>query len=319
VKSDFNYFTLKKVSTAATATANHSSVVCTIGHLMIAAALFTSEPSQAIELHTFLDKIACILGLKENAKPPEKAARRFTANDLKKIDQIVSQAKTDILSTFDKNAQVFPEYFAGTFPPLSFNGTDVLPTRLLPDDPLMAQIANEIYLQLQNREKIADFIELVMRRLLIEKFKFAQASELERLSENGKSMSTDDIGSQVLQALAHEQGWKEIIYLTGINYTDEHFRKMLSQGKLFYDPFGTTFEHTGSAHLLQFLFLTPIIDEKFGKGSTRKFMMSLGSMRDNRLWAEMFDHGPRYFRDFRFPMAFRMLGLVGQSSYFGVD
>lgn len=191
---------------------------------------------------------------------------------------------------------------------------DQIPRQMKPSDEKLAKLADQAAQLLQSRKEILDFVEGTARRAKEERIK-SWSPGVDRVS----FLEAGSIERSVLQQMAHETGWGTISNVRNPLDDPESFRReVLGASQLFFDVQAVGTMHTGSAHLLQWLMITPKLDAEFGPGSAKELWKYLSTEKGFPLWGWMFDRNPNYMRDFRSPRFFYELQLAGENSWFGV-
>ncbi len=247
------------------------------------------------------------------------------AVDFETIDGLTAESRA-VVQAFAKNASDFvrssfktvavkqneallksgrPEIPLGTIEPIE--------ARLLPAESRLAGMVNRVNFLFQDEDSMTRFVEVIA----------TQAAG--RIARQGKLASSESLLTglkgkpQLLQNLASEQGWGPMSSAVETMRPDEFRTQILGRGQLWYDIEGAELSHTGSAHALQWIYVTPILEKEFGPGAAKELLRYFSTPEGFPLWESLFDRGPLYFRDFRAPRAFNMYRLAGPHSWFGVQ
>lgn len=197
-------------------------------------------------------------------------------------------------------------------PEIPFGTIEPIESVLLPKDPRIAGMARRVNFLFQDQASIEKFVSNMAE----------QAAT--RIARSGTMGSAESLlpalrgKPQLLQNIASEQGWGPIGSTSETLRPDEFRRQVLGRGQLWFDFEGAEISHTGSAHALQWIYVTPILEKEFGPGAAKDLLRYFATEEGFPLWESLFDRGPLYFRDFRGPKAFSTYRLAGPHSWFGV-
>lgn len=197
-------------------------------------------------------------------------------------------------------------------PEIPFGVIEPIEGELLPKDARIAGMARRVNVLFQDHESIEKFVSYMAE----------QAAT--RVARSGNLGTADSLlpslkgKPQLLQNIASEQGWGPIGSTSETLRPDEFRRQVLSRGQLWFDFEGAEISHTCSAHALQWIYVTPILEKEFGPGAAKDLLRYFATAEGFPLWESLFDRGPLYFRDFRGPKAFSAYRLAGPHSWFGV-
>lgn len=183
---------------------------------------------------------------------------------------------------------------------------------LIPKDSRLAGMVQRVNFLFQDRDSLANFAGQMAEQAA------KKMAKLGKLESANQLLPTKPGKSQLLQNIASEQGWGPFVETTE-TMLPEHFRtQILTRGQLWYDMEGAELSHTGSAHALQWIYVTPILEKEFGPGAAKDLLRYFSTPEGFPLWETLFDRGPIHFRDLRGPKAFSIYRLAGPHSWFGV-
>lgn len=194
-----------------------------------------------------------------------------------------------------------------------YGDIEPIPAELRPKDPQIAAIAERANALLQSEKDILDFVETMAKR--------AAEPVVRREGENfnpDRMLKSLELRSPMIEKMAREQGWGEIIGVNEILDHDQFRVEVLGTRQLHFDFETDGGRHAVSAHALQWLMLTPKLEAEFGKGAARRLHEYLASPEGYRIWMTSFDRGPAYYRDLRGPYTFMLSGITGNLSFLGV-
>lgn len=232
----------------------------------------------------------------------QQSARSYASNARSEIRQMLR------LATEDYNRGLLPSKA------IRYGVVQILPDSILPSNPRQAAMVQRAMILIQSEDVILDFVEETARRSALHRLT-ASAAPLD--PTHPMKLVAGDIS--LLQTLANEAGWGEITRVSKL-YQPEQFRTtVLLPGKLFYDETGPRIQHTASAHVLQWLMLTPRLEKEFGAGSAQELWRIMSTPEGQRYWTLILDQGFGYTRDLRGPQAWGVTGIVGPNSWLGVD
>lgn len=199
------------------------------------------------------------------------------------------------------------------YPVRPYGDIEPIPADIRPKDPQLAAIAERANAILQSEKDILDFVETMAKRA---------AEPIAR--REGANFNPDrllrslELRSPMIEKMAREQGWGEIIEVEEILGHDQFRIEVLGTRQLHFDFETDGGRHAVSAHTLQWLMLTPKLEAEFGKGAARRLLNYFSSPEGYRIWMTSFDRGPAYFRDLRGPYTFVLTGMTGSHSFLGV-
>ncbi len=224
-----------------------------------------------------------------------------------------SQARVRTLVTLQFLAEKQNQYGLKWGPPRAYGSIEPLPQAIMPKDPKMAAVAVRVNEMFQSEKEILSFVEATAKR--------AAESHAARAPGTYNPQSLLPAGENdlpFLQAMADEQGWGKIQFAREILEPDDHRNMIIGSGKLHYDLETANNQHPSSAHILQWLMITPKLEAEFGRGTAQNFMRYMSTSEGYRVWINTFDRGPTYFRDMRGPQMLNLSQIAGRHSWLGV-
>lgn len=243
--------------------------------------------------------------------------RPFSDEMRKSVEAFVSKVRESVRLSFQRaSSRQFVDNTSPSLKGLRMGEIEAIPIELLPTSKRNLEIAEFVNNVFQREDDIVEMSADFAKQVAEARIRFKPDSfEADRLI----SANRDRIGQAVVQRVAREQGWGEIVDLDDLCTPEEFRTKLLSKGALFLDSLHRGDAHSQYSHLLQWLMLTPKLDQKFGPGTTREFMKFLGSEEGFPLWAFIFDRPRGYYRDLRGPVSFSEFRLTGSNSWLGLD
>lgn len=254
------------------------------------------------------------------------ADSRTCSADYAKLDFLTEEARSRVLA-FSKNAANFVrsnfdsvserqnvELTKHGLPEIKTGIVEPIVPASLPKDERLAAMANKVNFLFQDQDSIVSFVQVFAEDIA------ARLAKEGRLKSSDLFLTSKAGFPHVLQDLASDQGWGPILWDPGYLPRDKFRTEVLASGKLWYEHELADTTHTGSSHIIQWLYVTPALEKEFGPGAAKDLLKYMSTPEGYSLWETLFDRAPppSFFRDFRGPSAFSAYRLAGPLSWFGV-
>ena len=197
-------------------------------------------------------------------------------------------------------------------PASEYGAIEAIAPELMPKDPQLAKMADRVNFLFQDTKSLESYLSALTEdsaRYLIQRGKLQSTP-----GAIDTMVSSSETHLDFLKTMALRVGWKKVHIEDEVSHPEVFRQQVLGRAELWYDREGGEIGHTASAHLLQWIYITPVLEKEFGVGSAKQFLQYLSTPEGFKLWDDLFDRGPLHVRDLRGPRAFSELRTAGPNA-----